>query len=402
MRRVVITGMAPETAIGTTSGEFFENLCKKRQVLKKIEKDNIARKNLRTGYCVPFPELNRADLEDRRLKQVQKRGSKSACAAAAAAVCALADAGITVPDGNTCVFMGSGAPTMDSMMRNSFRLDREGRMSAFAIPASMQSSMAAWIAVTLGIHGHVCVVNSACASSTDAIGLGYKSILGGCCDMALCGGSEELGDPDMVLMRGFEMLHCISEAEDGRSAPFSEERSGFLFSEGAAAVLVLEELSHALKRHAEIYAEITGYEQNCDAFSLVSMPEEGTYIEELVKKAVGGRPVQYYNAHATGTELNDLVEANMLRHLFGNREEQPAVSSTKSIIGHTIGASGALEAIACVESILQGRVHGSTCRTVLDQINITAETRNIHIDRALSASFGFGGHNAVLVFERFG
>lgn len=165
--------------------------------------------------------------------------------------------------------------------------------------------------------------------------------------------------------------------------------------------VVLEELEHALKRNARIYAEITGFGQNCDGYSILAMPEDGEYISAMLKELVGDRKVDYYNAHGTGTKLNDIAEANVIRNVFGDRSVQPAINSTKAFVGHTIGASGAIEAIVCVDSINHNKVHGNMCKTVFDDLNYTAETRDIQVERAVSASFGFGGHNAALMIERY-
>ena len=166
-------------------------------------------------------------------------------------------------------------------------------------------------------------------------------------------------------------------------------------------MLIIEELEHAKKRNAEIYAEITGFQCNSDGFNIVAMREDGKYIHQLLDKLIENKKVDYYNAHGTGTVLNDDVESMVIKEIFGDKENQPAISATKGILGHSLGASGALEAIVCVESILHNKVHGNVCKTVIDNLNITAETREIPVNRTVTASFGFGGHNAALMIERY-
>lgn len=266
---------------------------------------------------------------------------------------------------------------------------------------AMQYAPVSWITVILGTHGRSFEIDSACATGTVSIGMGYEDILSSRCDMSVCGGSDCINDEEPVLVKGFEYLKALSSSPEGKSYPFSKERCGFMFSEGAATVIVLEELEHAKKRNARIYAEITGFETSSDAYSMVSMPSEGEYIKPMLKKLIGGKKVDYYNAHATGTILNDEVECKVIQEIFGDMEKQPAISATKSIIGHSLGASGTIEAIVCVNSILNGKVHGNNCRTIMENLNITSEARAAEIDRAVSASFGFGGHNAAIMIERY-
>ncbi len=400
MRRVVITGMAPICSAGCEHEEMFRNLCAKKQTIVKIEKNSPARNTLNTNYCVPYPEFDASEYEE-KLRQVRLKGSGAAYAASFAALTALKDAGIETPDYNTSVFIGVGAPSMPEMSRLILDMGENSRLDTKNFLRAMQNTIAAWTAIAVGAHGKSSVISMACASGTESVGMGYERILSGKCDMALCGGSDQLYDRDMVVVKGFERLKAVSCDPEGYSYPFSKERTGFLFSEGGAAMIVVEELEHALKRNANIYAEITGFESSCDAFSVVSMPEDGRTIKEMLLRLIDGKKVDYYNAHATGTHLNDETEARVIREIFGDKETQPAISATKSIIGHTLGASGTIEVITCAESIMHNKVHGSVCGTIMDNLNITAETRDIEVNRAVSASFGFGGHNAAVMIERY-
>lgn len=400
MRRVVITGMAPICSLGTDHETVFRRLCEKEQKLIRVVKDTPLKQTLRTNYIVPYPEFDASAYSD-RLIQVKKRGAKSAYTAVYAALRAMEDAELEKPDDNAMVFIGVGAPTMAEISRQILKAEHTGRLDSMGVPMAMQSSIAAWISIVLGIHGKSSVISMACASGTETIGMGYENIVNGKCDMAFCGGSDYLSDENMCLLKGFENLKAISDDEDGRSLPFSKERSGFLFSEGAAAIVIVEELEHALKRGARIYAEITGFESSSDGYSVVSMHEDGRIIKQMLRKLIGDKRIDYYNAHGTGTLLNDGVEAGVIQELFGNKEDQPAVSATKALIGHTLGASGTIEAIVCADSICHNTVHGNICGTIIDGINYTPETRGLRVDRAVSASFGFGGHNAAIMLERY-
>ena len=400
MRRVVITGMSAICSAGTEHSEVFRNLCDRKVDLHEIVKDNPAKEKLHSRFYIPYPEFDDSEYA-KKLKQVKRRGSKSAYTACFSALKALADAGIETPDDDTRVYMGVGAPNMYELMNQAFQLEYENSINTLLIPMTMQSSLAAWISIVLGIHGRSSVLSMACASGTEAVGGGYgehteRSVRHGALRRQRLPAGQNL-----LLVRGFEALKCASLSDEGYAYPFSEEGNGFLFSEGAASVLVLEELEHALARNAHIYAEVTGFESSCDGYSIVAMREDGKVIRDMLQKLIGDKHVDYYNAHGTATNLNDKTEAMIIRELFGSRENQPAISATKCLIGHTLGASGAIEAMVCAESIQHNKVHGNTCKTVFEDLNITAETRDIHVDTAVSASFGFGGHNAAVMIERY-
>lgn len=400
MKRVVVTGMVPVCSVGSDNDEVFSALCEKKQRVEKIEKNNEAREKLKTEYYVPYPEFDDSEFK-KQLHSVKARGSKSAYTASFAALKALKHAGIEEPDDDTEVYMGVGAPNMNELCGNTLSFAEKNKISAMFIPSAMQSSLAAWISIVLGIHGRSTVLSMACASGTEAVGTGFERIRSGHCRMALCGGSDYLSDENLLIVKGFEMLKCVSTGDSKSAYPFSEEHKGFLFSEGAACVLVLEELEHALERNAKIYAEITGFESSSDGYSIVSMHEDGRIIKKMLRKLIGDKKIDYYNSHGTATALNDNVEANVIKELFGDKASQPAINSTKAIIGHTLGASGAIEAAVCVNSINHGKVHGNILKTPMEGLNITSETREMNVKRAVSASFGFGGHNAALLIEKF-
>ena len=208
-----------------------------------------------------------------------------------AALMALEDAGISEPDDDTRVFVGVGAPNMPELSRQILMLNEKNRTDRMGVPMAMQSSVAAWISIMLGIHGKSMTVSMACASGTESIGMGYESILNGKCSMALWR-ADCLSDRNMTLLKCFEHLKAVSNCETGQSLPFSEERSGFLFSEGGASILVVEELEHAVKRNAEILAEITGFESSSDGYNIVSMYEDGRIIKQMLRKLIGNKKIR--------------------------------------------------------------------------------------------------------------
>jgi len=202
-------------------------------------------------------------------------------------------------------------------------------------------------------------------------------------------------------MRGFDTLGTLTKSEDGRPLPFSRKRSGFLFSEGGGCILIVEELENAIKRGADIYAEIIGYGSNSDAFNLVQMHQSGDQIKKLLKKVVGDHKVDYLNTHGTATLLNDEVEARIIQDIFGDVKHQPLFNSTKGNLGHSIGAAGATEVAVSALSVKNDMVHANLSEDLIDDLNIAEETTQIKVDRALTTSYGFGGHNSVILLQKF-
>jgi 3-oxoacyl-[acyl-carrier-protein] synthase II len=202
-------------------------------------------------------------------------------------------------------------------------------------------------------------------------------------------------------MRGFDMLTVLTKSRDGLPLPFSRDRSGFLFNQGAGCVLILEELQKAKKRGARIYAEISGYECSGDAYHIVQMEPSGKRIEELFKKLVKEIKIDYLNAHGTATISNDEIEAKIIQNIFGNRSNQPYINSTKGLLGHSIGASGAIEAAVTALSIKKSVIHGNLTTNPIEDLNLPLLSTEASIKYGLSASYGFGGHNVLLLLKRF-
>ena len=283
------------------------------------------------------------------------------------------------------------------------------RVSPFFIPKIMANAMAGQAAIRFGLMGTCYVTSSACASSSHAIGQAFRSIQWGEADVMLSGGSEaattELG------LAGFCSLKAVSTRNDDpkrASRPFDRDRDGFVMGEGAAA-LVLEEYEHAKKRGANILCEVLGYGSTDDAYHITAPNEDADGPSRAMQMAlhdgnIAADRVQYINAHGTSTHLNDKIESAAIKRVFGHHAKKVCVSSTKSMVGHLLGASGAIELVACAMSIKHGQVHPTINYTTpdpdcdLDYVPNVA--RDLRVDNALSNSLGFGGHNTSLLVGR--
>lgn len=330
---------------------------------------------------------------------------------------ALEDAGFQISDGekyrqvegleNCGTIIGIGMSSLqtafDSYIAHMADPEKSNklRFNRMVIPMLMTNSPAAWISILFGLKGFSYTLNASCASGSYALGEAYRTISEGRCDVILTGGVEALAEKNGAIMRGFDMLSTLTRAEDGSPQPFSQQRSGFLFNEGAGCVLVLEELDQARSRGADIYAEIVGYEAGSDTYSIVQMDPSGDNIASLFEKIGKGVKVDYLNAHGTGTTTNDDIEAKVIQRIFGDKSNQPYINSTKGVLGHSIGASGALEAAVIALSIKESKIHGNLTTEPIDNLNLPLETLTTPIEYALSASYGFGGHNALILFKRY-
>lgn len=286
------------------------------------------------------------------------------------------------------------------------RLPIPSLFNPFSVAMTMPNASAAALSIKLGLNGPAVTVAAACASGTAALGQGFRAIREGRCDFALAGGTELLSDPYGCCFRGFDALHVLATGErppGEANRPFDEGRTGFLFGEGGAALLVLEELEGARRRGAPIRAEIAGYGETSDAWSVMAMEPGGRQIRRAIEEALAdagldAADVGYVNAHGTGTPANDPLEAGVLAEVFPHR---PRVNSTKSLLGHTLGASGAIEAAVTVLSLESGHLHPSRNleKPVGDLAYVTApvEASPRH---AVSQSFAFGGQNSVLALSQ--
>ena len=391
MKRVVVTGIGLVFGNDFTNEEFFGDIYSGRCFAEQIPEDYGY--SCKCKWYVPFPDTAKIVEFEPQLSKLVKRSNKSSIVAAYSALKAVNDASIELPE-NTGVIMGN-VMNIPEIVADAELLMNGKRISPMAVPKYMNNACAANISIIFGIHGECKVISTACASGTDAVGEAYRTIAYGESDVIIAGGAECFSGNQMF--RGFDMLKTLTSTDDGIPYSFCEERSGFLYSEGGGCCLILEEFNHAKARGARIYAEITGYSCNSDGYHITGMPE---YPENAIKlvKSLSDRKIDYYNAHGTGTNLNDLAESKLVKSVWG--DEQPMVNSTKGIMGHTFAASGAVEAAVCAYSIYNQRVHGNLLKTQIEGLNLIKESTETEINAAITASFGFGGHNAAIRFER--
>lgn len=335
--------------------------------------------------------------------------------ASAAAQEALAQSGLTVNEdnaGRVGVVVSSAVGGLASMEDGIRTIEQKGprRVSPFTIPMFMPNGASGMIGIDIGARGPSFSLASACASGADSIGQAALMIRSGVIDAALAGASE--ATVTQVGVACFDRLGALTrrnEQYQTRPAPFDAQRDGFIMGEGAA-VLVLESLEHAQARGAEILGELVGYGATADAYHVTAPSETGTGGAEAISRALedaGIRPdqVDYINAHGTGTELNDVAETRAIKSALGENAHSVAISSTKSMTGHMMGATGALEAIVCLKAIETGSAP-PTINLVdpdpeCDLDYVPGEARQMPIETAISNAFGFGGHNAVLAFKAF-
>lgn len=421
-RRVVVTGIGPLTAIGIGKEEFFRSMIGLKSVIREIPEEYKKKYSFKSMHYVPAPKIS---LREFGLSTVAENAMEEAAKfSVAGAKLAIEDAGFIIVDGNkyfqvegmeNCdIIIGIGMSSLQtaftSYVSHIFEGSREAmkqwgidaRYNRMVIPMLMPDSVSSWISILYGIKGMNYTINASCASGTCAIGEAYMRIKNGLCSTAVTGGVECLAEKYGSVMRGFDMLSTLTRSQDGNPMTFSKRRSGFLFNEGAGCILILEELETAIKRGADIYAEIVGYGCNSDASSIVQMDESGEQIIKLIKETVKDTKIDYLNAHGTGTLQNDDIEARVIRSAFGDKQKQPLINSSKGILGHSIGASGALEVAVTALSIKNSVVHGSRIDEPMENLNIVLETRLEKIDTALSTSYGFGGHNAAILLKRYG
>lgn len=398
-RRVVITGIAPVTGMGVGKEEFFNKLMKKEVCIKRIADDYCKDYEGKSKWYVPYPEID-YEMYGEQIARMGSRAPLIAMTTVASALLAVKDARIEEVDDQAAVIYGLSMHNAPEWATAYKTIVNNDVLHPYTVPRMIPNTVSAWVSIALKTHGLSHVITTACASGTSAIGEAFLCIKEGRAKTVICGGVDCLVDNDGLIYKGFDILGIITKSEDGYPYPFSEERSGFLFNEGAACSLVLEDYEVAKKRGARIYAEITGYESSCDAWHIVQMEPSAEQIIKILAKISEGEKVDYYNAHGTGTELNDYTEAEIIKKLYGSYDKSPYVNSTKGFIGHTLGASGAIEAAVCAYSIKNNIVHGNIVKNPFKDINLPIEAVNADIHCALSASFGFGGHNAVLKFKK--
>jgi 3-oxoacyl-[acyl-carrier-protein] synthase II len=348
-------------------------------------------------------------------KQV-KRSDRFTHLVMAAADEAIAHADLTFQADNdnqhVAVIIGTGIGGVGTLLQGYDTLQARGsrRVSALMVPMMMPNAGAGEIAIRYGLHGLAMSLNSACATGTNAIGEGAERIRRGAAEICICGGGESVMHPlTAAALSNMGAVSCRNDDPQRASRPFDADRDGFVIGEGAG-VLILESLEHAQERGARIYAEVLGYGASCDAFHITAPDEDGVGAARSMQAALddaGLQPeeIEYINAHGTSTPLNDPVETRAIRSVFGKTAYDVPISSTKSMVGHLMGAAGAVEAIACVKTLETGIIHPTinyeTPDPECDLDYVPNEARETHPRTALSNSFGFGGHNATLIMGKW-
>ena len=409
-RRVVITGMGAITPLGMTIDEYWGNLV--------AGKSGIA-PGVLCDYseypCQIAGEVTDFDAGDFMDRKESRRIARFSQMAVAAAGLAIENGGLDLSRENPerlGVVMGNGNGGFPVTEENARIMFQRGgmRVSPFFIPMILPNMAAANVSRLYGLKGYTSTVITACAAGNQAIGEATEAVRRGAADVILGGGCE--AGICQLALGGFNVIKALTRSNDEpekASRPFDAKRDGFVPAE-AAAVFVIESLEHAIDRGANVLAEVAGYGVSSDAFHAVQPDEDGAGAARAMRWAlenagVGIDEVDYINAHGTSTPKNDHVETLAIKSLFGERAYSVPISSTKSMIGHALGGAGAVEAVACIQSIAHNEIHPTInyeCADPdcdLDYVpNVSRKTR---VDTVLSNSFGFGGQNACLVFKRF-
>ncbi|MBQ6296352.1 MAG: beta-ketoacyl-ACP synthase II [Selenomonadaceae bacterium] len=407
--RVVVTGLGAVSPIGIGKENFWEALKAGKNGISKITHfDPTGYTSQIAGEVQDFDPVQFID------KKEIKRMDRYTQFALAATRLAFDDAQIkNIDSERTGVFVGAGIGGMNTLHNQYEKLFSKGpsRISPFFIPMMIANMAAGNIAIAFKLQGPCECIVTACASGTNSIGDAFLVIQRGEADMMFAGGSEAAISPAGVA--GFASMKalCADHNDDPAHAsrPFDKNRSGFVMGEGAG-IIVLESLEHAKARGAHIYAEIVGYGRNDDAYHITTPAPGGITQAKCMKLALddaGLKPeeIDYINAHGTSTQFNDKGETEAIKNLFGEHAYKLAVSSTKSMTGHMLGAAGGIEAIATILSVENDIVHPTTNYETpeegLDLNYVPNVAQALTVNAAISNSFGFGGHNACLVFKKF-
>jgi 3-oxoacyl-[acyl-carrier-protein] synthase II len=409
-RRVVITGMGALTPLGNNLSETWERVCQGKSGIAPITLFDPAQNETKiAGELKEFDPLCYLD------RKMARRLDHFIIYAIASAEMAIADADLIINNDNaerTGVIIGSAIGGLSTIEKEKEAMVRDPRhrMSPFTVPAVLANLAAGHVSIRFGAKGPINCTVTACSSGACAIGDAARLIADGYADIMIAGGAEAAVTP--LCISGFNAMQAISTRNDEpqkASRPFDVDRDGFVISEGSA-VVVLEELSLAMDRGARIYGELAGYGNTSDAFHMAAPPpgHEGAARCMRIALADAGSDISeidYINAHGTSTNLNDAYETEAIKAVFGEHAKNIPVSSTKSMTGHLLGATGALEAIFCLKTICEGilppTINLDHPDPVCDLDYVPHQARKSDVKTAISNTFGFGGVNAVLVFKRF-
>lgn len=409
-RRVVITGLGVVTSLGEVADQVWEAVCAGKSGIRPITRFDTSKYPVRFGgECTDF-DVTRYGIDAREAKRLDRFGQFGI----AASISAVKDSGIDFAAENrerAGVMIGSGIGGIETLEeQNKVLVQRgPGRVSPFTVPRLMVNAASGNVSILFGIQGPNSAVATACATGANAIGDAARFIEWDLADIMIAGGSEaalcELGMSSFCAARA---LSTRNDAPEQASRPWDSARDGFVMSEGAG-VVVLEEYEHAVRRGARIYAELAGYGMSGDAFHITAPEEEGRGAALAMRRALsdaGVNPdvVDYVNAHGTSTPLGDIAETKAIKTVFGDHARKLAISSTKSQLGHSLGASGGVECVVAAFAVHRNlmpptiNLEHPDPECDLDYIPNTARDRKVTY--AMSNSFGFGGHNASLLLKK--
>ena len=407
-RRVVVTGLGAVTPIGNNVDDFWASV-----KAGKIGFDHITKFDTTDYKCHIAAELKDFNPQDFMDRKAAKRMEPFSQYAVAAAKQAIDDSGLDIEKEDPYMVgcaIGSGIGSLQAMERETQKLYEKGpnRVNPLLVPLMICNMAAGNVSIQFGLKGKSINDVTACATGTNTIGEAYRSIQYGEADVMVAGGTE--GSVCPIGIAGFTALTALSTVDDPTkcSLPFDKNRSGFVMGEGAG-VVILEELEHAKARGAKIYAEVVGYGCSSDAYHITSPQEDGAGAARAMTNAMsdaGVTPadVKYINAHGTGTHHNDLFETRAIKLAFGDEAANLKINSTKSMIGHLLGAAGAVEFITCVKEIQDGFIHKTVGYETPDEeidLNYCKDSYEEPVEYALSNSLGFGGHNASILLKSY-
>lgn len=407
-RRVVVTGLGAVTPIGNNVDDFWASV-----KAGKIGFDHITKFDTTNYKCHIAAELKDFNPQDFMDRKAAKRMEPFSQYAVAAAKQAIDDSGLDIEKEDPYMVgcaIGSGIGSLQAMERETQKLYEKGpnRVNPLLVPLMICNMAAGNVSIQFGLKGKSINDVTACATGTNTIGEAYRSIQYGEADVMVAGGTE--GSVCPIGIAGFTALTALSTVDDPTkcSLPFDKNRSGFVMGEGAG-VVILEELEHAKARGAKIYAEVVGYGCSSDAYHITSPQEDGAGAARAMTNAmsdagVAPADVKYINAHGTGTHHNDLFETRAIKLAFGDEAANLKINSTKSMIGHLLGAAGAVEFITCVKEIQDGFIHKTVGYETPDEeidLNYCKDSYEEPVEYALSNSLGFGGHNASILLKAY-
>ena len=407
-RRVVITGMGAITPIGNSVEEFWNGIKESKTGFGPITYFDTA--DYRCKLAAEVKDFDPTQYMDKKSARRMEQFCQFAVAAAGQAI---ADAGLIMEQEDPYMVgcsVGSGIGSLQAMEREYDRLKEKGpgRVGPMLVPLMISNMAAGNVSIAYGLKGKSLNVVTACATGTHSIGEAYRTIQYGDADVMVAGGTESSITP--IGIAGFSALTALSFSEDPQRAsiPFDKDRNGFVMGEGSA-VVVLEELEHAKRRGAKIYAELIGYGCSSDAYHITSPAEDGSgaataMLNALKDGGVAPEELTYINAHGTSTHHNDLFETRAIKLAFGEHAYDLKINSTKSMVGHLLGAAGAVEFVTCVKEIQEGYIHRTVGLRETEEeldLNYCRDSYEEEVPYALTNSLGFGGHNASLLLKKY-